>query len=608
MSDPRWIAAALLAIVLTGSARLLWSQRRTPHRSRATLAALLVLQLTTTTALYLTLVPPPTQAVAGRLTVLTANATLPAGTTGNVIALPEARPATAGQHAPDLASALRQHPGTAELQLVGDGLAARDRDTRLPGQVTRLPGPPPRGWVALHPPATTAPGAVFGVQARAQGVAGARAELLDPAGSVVDRAPVGADGRVHLTGVARARGHTVFSLRLLDAATHVVDTVPVPLQTADPAPLRVLIAAGAPGPEVKYLRRWAVDTGLEVQTQTSAGAGVSLGDPAVAITSARLADTDVLVLDARSLAALSAAQRDAVQQALRGGLGVLVRGGDALPDNARQLLRRWGLAVTGNTQRAPLHLPADPEATLLQARRGPQRPSAATTAYIDDADATSRSATLPALEHLTLHAADASPLLHDARGKAVGAWRAQGQGRLALLPLTDSYQLVLAGRDDRHAELWSGVLATVARPLPGADTTARASTATPWAGERMVLCGIAETADVVAPGGERVPLHVDPRTGPDRCAAYWPQQAGWHTLQQGDTSQAFYVFSPASATALHRQQVRDATAVRITGGPVAGVQATTPVPGPRWPWLTAFVLLAGVLWWVERRHNRTPVA
>ncbi|MGA6181316.1 hypothetical protein ACPEH1_09350 [Stenotrophomonas sp. NPDC077421] len=609
MSDARWIAVALAVIVLLGSARLLWHQRQGPRRSAGRLLCLLVLQAASGVLLFRCLVPPQTSAPAGQLTVLTAAADTVRWTRSpgdTVIALPEAPAHADSRPAPDLATALRQHPGTRSLRVIGDGLSARDRDTPLPAQVSARASPPPVGWVALQPPSAAAPGAVFVLRARAQGVATASAELLDPAGRVVDRARIGDDGRVQLQGVARASGRSEFRLRLLDADQHAVDSIVVPLQTiAEPVP-RVVIVAGAPGPELKYLRRWATDTGLAVQTQASAGGGVLLGDGPVALSAARLAATDVLILDERSLAALDGAQRGAVQQALRNGLGVLVRTSGPLPDGARQTLRNWGLAVTGSSQTLPLSLPADPDPALLQARRGPPRPSGQPTVHADEADAASRSAAAPVLEQFTLRTADASALLHDAKGAAIGGWRGIGQGRLALLPVTDTYRLVLAGRDDRHAELWSGMLTTLARALP-ATATVRPGSATPWAGERLALCNLQGPTQVRAPDGSDTALVIDPSSGTDACAGYWPQQPGWHQLRHGDTTQAVYVFDPAGAQALYRQQLREANAVRV-GRADRATATTHAVPGPRWPWLLAFVLVSGLLWWLERRRPRAATA
>ena len=605
MSTSLWIALALVVIVLTASLRLVepGSARLLSARNRLRLPILLLLQALAAALLYFTLQPPTRNAEAGHLVVLTANAssagTLPPNAT--VIALPEANAPAGTPHAPDLASALRQHPGSSTLTLVGDGLGARDRDTALPAHVTLQPAPAPRGWVDLQPPAITAPGGLFAVDARAQDVANARAELLDPAGVVVDRAPLDAKGNVRLQGSARDAGRSEFTLRLLDAQQHTVDSVPVPLQTvAQPAP-RVLMLAAAPGPEWKYLRRWATDTGLTVQMQASAGGGVMLGDAPVALTAARLAATDVLVLDERSVTALGASQRSLIQQALGDGLGVLVRSSGPLSDSARQTLRSWGVAVSGGTRAAPLSLPSDPEGSLLQARRGPARPATDSTAYIDEANAASHSSVPPTLERFDASTSGAEAMLQDAKGQPVGGWRSVGRGRVAVLPISDSYRLVLAGRDDRYAELWSSVFAQVARALP-ADVAARVEATTPWSGERMSICQVTDGAQMIDPQGGKVTLQIDPASGRQRCAGYWPTAAGWHQLKQGEAAQSVYVFDPAGAASLHRQQVRQTTAQRLTRAGAAPSGSPVPVPGPRWPWLLAFVAVAGLLWWLERRR------
>lgn len=608
MTDSRWIGAAIIAIVLLATLRVLLQQRRGARLPPLRLAALLVLQALAGGLLLLALVPPQHSAPRRALTLLTAGAAqapAAADDASTVLALPESNARAGIARVPDLATALRQHPGTERLTLVGDGLSARDRDTALPAEVQLRLSPAPRGWMDLQAPAVTAPGAVFAVRARAQGVSDGRAELRDPAGQVVARAALDKRGGARLEGVARVVGRTLFQLRLLDGSDHQVDSIPLPLQVAAPAPVRMLMLAGAPGPEVKYLRRWAADAGVELQFQSSVGAGVTLGDEPVAVTPARLAESDVLLLDERSLAALGAAQRNAVQQALRDGLGVLVRSAGPLPDNARQTLRGWGLPVTGNGQAAALKLAGESQAELLPARRGPRAPAAEATQWMAEADARSHLAEVPALEQLTLRVAGAQPLLQDADGAAIGGWRASGRGRIGLLPVTDSYRAVLAGRDDRHAELWSSVIGLIARPVAAAPEV-QVDSDTPWAGERVVVCGVAAGTQVRR-SAEAAPetLIVDPATGTQRCAAWWPRQAGWHELMQGDVRQAVYVFDPADATALHRQQLRDSTALRVAGGQGRMSAATQQVPGARWPWLLAFVLVAGLLWWLERRTTAT---
>lgn len=594
-----WIALALAVVVVIASVRQLRGSTAHPGRRWSVIA----LQIVVATLLYFCLVPPTHQQPAAGLVVLSAEADTagaPPASEGPLLLLPEAADVPGAQRVPDLATALRQHPAST-LTLVGAGLAARDRDAAVPGDVRWQAAPAPRGWVALQPPADVAPGGRFEVQAQARGAAKAKAELLDPADTVVDRADVDEDGRVQLTGIARAEGRSVFRLRLLDTEGHVVDTVPVPQQTLPAAPLRLLVRASAPGPELKYLRRWAADAGLRVQVQADTGAGLSVGDGVVSLDAATLARSDLLLLDERSLSALGAGQLAVVRQALREGLGVLVRSAGAPSASARQRLHDLGLPVQGDGSSHTLELPGDGDSAVLAARRGPLPAGTLPTGYGEEADRSSHSAALPSLEALALQAPGSNALLHDRGGKAVGGWRAAGKGRIGLLPLTDSWRWVLAGRDDRHGELWSGVVATLAR-AQGSGDVLWSPQAIAWAGERQVLCGVQAPLQAFSQRGDSVPLIVDGTTSALRCAGWWPREAGWQRLQHGDSVVWRYVFDPKDAPTLHRQAMIDATTRVLARSVPRDVQATQPVAGSRWPWWLAFVLCAALLWWLERRR------
>ncbi|WMJ71174.1 hypothetical protein [Stenotrophomonas sp. 24(2023)] len=594
-----WIALALAVIVVIASVRQLRGSTTHPGRRWIVIA----LQIAAAALLYFCLVPPAHQHPAAGLVVLGAEAdtsgTLPASA-GPLLLLPEAADVPGGQRVPDLATALRQHPAST-LTLVGAGLVARDRDAMLPPEVRWQAAPAPRGWVALQPPADVAPGARFEVQAQARGVARATAELLDPADSVVDRAALAKDGHVQLSGIARAEGRSVFRLRLLDAEGHGVETVPVPQQTLAAAPLRLLVRASAPGPELKYLRRWAADAGIRVQVQADTGAGLSVGDGVVSLDAATLARSDLLLLDERSLAALSTGQLAAVRQALRDGLGVLVRSAGAPSANARQRLHDLGLPVQGDGSSHSLELPGDGESAVLAARRGPLAAGTLPTGDGEAADRSSHSAALPALEALALQVPDSTALLFDNTGKALGGWRSAGKGRIGLLPITDSWRWVLAGRDDRHGELWSDVIAALARAQP-ATGGLWSPQPQAWAGERVVLCGVQAPLQAFDASGAGMPLVVDGASSSLRCAGWWPREAGWQRLQQGDTTTWRYVFDPKDAPALHRQAMIDTTTQALATTTAGSTPVMQAVPGSRWPWWLAFVLCASLLWWLERRR------
>ncbi|WP_206515369.1 carboxypeptidase regulatory-like domain-containing protein [Xanthomonas arboricola] len=579
---PWLVGSALLLLVMVSWFRLLRAHARQPH---ARLWLLLAAQPLLAGLLYPVLLPPPRAGSASELHVATAGT--PADqvrpTAAAWVALPEAPTLPGVARVPDLATALRRAPGTTALVVHGSGLPARDRDgLRIPVRLALAPLP--TGLVAVSTPPPVAPGERIAISARVQGLPGARVELLDPAGQVVDTATADAAGQVQLRGLARAPGQVLFALRLRDGAGAERSRVLVPVLIAAVPSARVLLLAGAPQPELKYLRRWARDAGMQVRSQIAVGPGVQLGEGA-ALDAASLDALDLLVIDQRRLVALGNAQRQGVRAAIGRGLGVLVRTDGPLDAAARAALGELGLAVTGGSTSAAVPAPR----------------SLASPGASDPAATPADAAPLPPLQRRTLQPqqADAVIAARADDGSALGWWRPQGRGRIGIGLIEDSFALVLAGRSDLHAALWAQLVSAVAR----AGGSAPAAVQTGWSQHRMTLCGIAADAAVIGPTGASQALLIDPASGARACAAYWPTTAGWHRLQTGTEQRWLYVRAPGDAPALHTQQTRDATVAMAAIDAPASVGAPTAQPGARWPWLLAWLTLAAALWWLERRRR-----
>lgn len=606
---PSLLAVLLPLGVLLAWARLAYWQARAPSASRSArwrIAALFALQPLCALLLYLTLLPPRQAATAGTLVVLTANAdtlALPAALQGERrIALPEAPTTAAAERVPDLATALRRHPDTQRLHVVGAGLEARDADAVAGHALSFAPAPLPRGVARLDPVGRVAPGGVFTVSGHVEGVPGAGVELHDPAGQRIDAATVDARGGFRLTGIGRRPGPAGFTVQVSDAQKKVVESVAVPVWTqADPAP-RVWVLAGAPNAELKYLRRWATDAGIPLHLQVSVGGGLQLGDAPLPMTADTLRRFDLLVLDERSAAALGQGQRDALAAAVRDGLGVMLRVTGPVPAGARRFL---GFQLQGGGEDAGFRLPRPaPDDDAWRARRGTGTAEAPL-----DADAVVGG--LPALTRRTTaaQARDALALLRDGDGNALAQWRAEGRGRVATWMPVDTYRLVLSGHPERHGELWSQAVATLARgggeAPPRLPADAREQ-------RRASLCGIADEARAVAPDGRGTRLLPDPATGAARCAAYWPRQAGWHRLEQGGTAWPFHVRAQDEAPGLHAAALREHTqalAGESTTAPARQADADAGPRGPGWPWFLGWLAATGLLWWLERsRRGRAAAA
>ncbi|MCC4621742.1 carboxypeptidase regulatory-like domain-containing protein [Xanthomonas cassavae CFBP 4642] len=586
---PAWsVLAALAAITVLAWWRL--RRARLPVWRRTTLLAL---QPVCAALLYCALFPPSQPGTAGTLVVATAGANaaaLQAAPGDTVIALPEA-PAALGtaERMPDLATALRRHPGITQLRIVGTGLPARDRDAAR-GWLLRYAAPPPApGLSALDTPALAAPGTDVAIQGRISGLRAARLELLDPAGRRVELVAPDPEGRFRLTGTVRAAGDSVFLVRVLGPDGRVRDQATLPVSVVGSPAASLWILAGAPQPDLKSLRRWANDAGLQLHTQIATGGGMQLGDAPRPLDPATLDRSDVLIIDERALAALSRAQRSALHAAVERGLGVLLRLSGPPDATHRSAMADLGLPLRGDGGTAPLQLAS--VATTPQAAAATARPPANETG---DAAA----AALPVLERRAVAPADSDAIAvrRAPDGTPYAWWRALGRGRIGLIAVTDSYRLVLSGRPDLHAALWSQTLAAVSRAKPNAHAAIR----TGWRNQRIEVCGLGATAQLQAADGNRQPLPPAPDTGTAACAGLWPEHTGWYRWQDGERRGALYIRAPADAPALFANTQRSATLALINTGASPHPAHATPQPGPRWPWWLAFVLAAALLWWLER--------
>ena len=587
-SMPEVLTAGVLALAaLLACARLLHGhlrRDRTQPAPRWKLPLLLMAQPLLAALLFFGLFPPARPLDAGVMTVYTAGANPAVADAGTLrIALPEVPAGTGAEPAPDLATALRRHPGVRGLRIVGSGLDVRDVDAAR-GLLLRFhPAARPAGIVDVQAPTTVAPGNAFRVRGRIGGIEAGTLELLDPAVRVIARTTAPADGSFALQGVARSVGTFSFQLRLRDAKGQIRDSLPLPLQVIAPAAPRLLVLAGAPDPELKYLRRWARDAGVGLHTRVSVGAGLVLGDAPVALDDASLRRFDAVLLDTRSLHALGDAELRALTRATRDGLGLLLRLDAPLSPVVRARLRGWGYAVDAGTRSAPVQLAN----TALQSAGEPALPSLGRTV-------------------VAVQAGDALPLLRDVQALPLAWWRPLGRGRVGLVALTDSYRLPLAGHAAVHARLWSELLAGIARSTTAVTPAPPAGPI--WVGQRAVLCSVDGNATVIAPDGNRAPLAIDPSSGARSCAAFWPRIPGWHQLQARDTQTAFAVLPAATGLAWQAQRRFDATAALAAQSPtVQATRATAVQRGAPWPWLAAWLALAALAWWLERRRS-TPQA
>lgn len=566
---------ALIVAMLLAIAALLGAWRTSrdvkPHR-----VLRIALQLAAAVLIWLALFPPRVDEkfAAGTLVVLTQGAT-PAqiakpGDGVATVALPGVAVARDIERAPDLGTALRRHPDASRVRVVGGGLLPRDIDAARGLQIDFDAAPLPDGIVDLSMPDAVRAGSVFAIRGRVEGDAGGRVELRDPAGAVVSRSDLGEDGTFALDAHAKSAGDFVFALRVLDAkgATREELAQPVAVQPGDT--ISVLVLAGAPDPELKYLRRWAVDAGVELASRIVLSDGIAMDDGAAALGADALAKTDLVMIDERAWKNLDAGTKQALADATRNGLGLFLRVSGPLPDAVAGEWRDLGFRVRG----------ADIPQTVSLEGTTP-----------DPAAVLSRRA-------LLVEGDDAAPLVRSSDGGAVALWRTLGQGRVAIWWLADTYRMTLAGDAAAFGSVWSRALATIARAhgavKPDVPRDARVD-------RRSVLCGLADGAFVEQPDGTHAPLAIEA----SRCAAFWPAHEGWHALVTGDARASFFAAAANASPAL--AAAHDAAATRLLAGRAGAGDAASEarrVPSSRWPFFAAWLAVAAFLWWLERSRSR----
>ena len=560
------IVALLLACAVAFGAAHAWRASR--HR-----LARIGLQIAAALLLYFCLFPPSASEnfSADELIVVTPGATraqlaaLPSATA--LVALPGVEADKAIERVPDLGTALRRHAAARRLRIVGGGLPARDRDAARGLVAAFAAAPLPRGLVELDVPAFVRAGNVWRIDGRVESVAGGRVELHDPSGAVVATQALDMRGGFVLHASAKSEGTALFVLNVLDRDDKQVDSATVPLSARAGVPLKIMLLAGAPDAELKYLRRWAVDAGLALDSRIALSDGVALTEGASALDDAALSAADIAIVDERAWATLDAKRKQALITAVRDSLGLLLRATGPLPAPVAADWADLGFRVQAADAGAPVML--DKTLGLADSSLAFTRPALAV-----EADA-------------------AAPLLRADDGSTLAWWRDLGRGRVALWLLADSYRLALGGATSAFGTLWGDTLAAVARARGGIDPTLPKSAR---ADERAVFCNVAADASVIDEANKRSLLSIDAKG----CAAYWPEAPGWHALLDGDQRWPFYVRARDEAAALAMGENRRATQALLGTPASIVVAATRSQLLPRWPFFLAWLATTAALWWLER--------
>ena len=598
-SPLEFAAALLLFIVFVASALAAW--RRLGGISRARWSGVAVLNALTCLAIFALVAPPVVlQPAADTLTLLTEGAEPPAGAVARTYVAPDAGDYGRGPaYLLDAGQLPLREPALGTLTVTGHGLDAAQWQ-HFPDNVSvRFTPPPLSGLVAT----TWARGLrqgeplmVKGRYVRAPSVSATTIELLDPAGVAVATHDLLEGDAFALMTYPKAPGLLGYRLRVLDSERE-LEAEPVPVEVRPGERPVIYVLQSAPSFETRQLRNWAGDNAATLVIDTVITRGRELRQ---LVNTATLADdrlspalletTGLAVVDGRAWTGLDTNRRAWFEEAVRGGMGLLILAdGDlaAYLDNDDALLLGFSLVAQER----------DPDG------------------YVPAWESSRSEQHLP-LAGLALEHQGGAALTRTSSGEAIEAYRNVGLGRVAISVLRERHRWLTSGDAATYTAYWASLMGQLGRPAALPYLLPMADDAWPRPQKRSRLCALAGDADVsfeIAPLHGATMLSLESAApsigGPRRCAEFWPQQAGWHRvgLYASETDDAqgeayFYVFAEEQWQAHWRYERQQATLARSMAG-LDGQAAMTRTAridiDPLWPWLL-FMFSAGLLW-LERR-------
>ena len=488
-----------------------------------------------------------------------------------------------------------QRPALRRLHVLGAGLAAADLPM-LGAMALRLhPNAPTVGFRAAYWPAQLPLGEVLQVEgevARPKS-AGAVWVVLRAAGAGRDsvQLPANGPGAFRLHYQPKTAGLATYEL-LLRRASQPVLIEPLPVEITSPALPAVLLLAATPSFELKFLKNYLAEAHYPVALRTSVSRGLVQTDfvnqPRLSLdrlTPALLASYDVVVADAATVAALTSAETQALQTAIRNGRLGLVTLADAaaLPRNA-----------PARTDFVVLPRPASP--AVLPALTWPNAPGEAR-------------APLPA----QLRPQPSLRLLVSGPQQAVAAASHRvGLGAVVVSTVPETFRWGLQGHAAVYASFWNRLLGAA---VPPAAAVAAWHTGTRWPHQAQPLTlhlaagALPTELPTVAAlaGGPAVPLALrqDTRLPEWSTGQFWPGSAGWHQVRgPGRVSHRFYVYPPTAWLGPELQERQQAAAQLSTPTPALeapeAAQDTVLEPWPAGWFFGLFLLAAGYLWLEEK--------
>jgi len=402
--------------------------------------------------------------------------------------------------------------------VLGEGLPQYAFDL-LSSRVEYLPGTLPKGLLSIDIPENLKAGRPEQLNLVFNPSSGERAiRLTGPEGPTdsVTLREKHSDYSVAFT--PKLPGRWTYELQVLDSAGAVLKTYPMPVQVERERKLQMVFLQQFPSFETTYLKNYLARQGHAIAARYKLSKNKfrfesANGAPASfqRIDQALLATTDLLFIDAGALAGLSGNENLALEEAVSEGLGMLVWPRDI----SNELRQNW----------LPFDFAEALSDTLTISLAGKEQLRLSSSG-----------------NYITPHP-ETYAIWPRYGGGLAAAYRYKGIGAVGTVMWTDSYKLVLKGKNNVYGLLWAEVIDGIAKKEQPCCSIAWEPGMPHYLDEPLQfrLLANGEAAPELYFGGERVPLREDWQVDNLWYGTIWPTRTGWDSLTIAGKATWFFV-------------------------------------------------------------------
>lgn len=456
--------------------------------------------------------------------------------------------------------------------ILGDGIPYYEQQ-KITSAYTYLPGKLPNGITQLSAPESVSVNQTVTVSGTAN-IQGKTSIILEEPGGRKDSVVLTGKGEkaFSLSLQTKQAGLFRYEMVLRDSLVSKTEGY-LPLEVTPEKKMNILFVQKYPSAEVRYLKNFLGEKGhaLIVRSQVSksnfhyefANRESTRVDR---LTTEVLGDFDLFIMDTESIYGLSGSELKSIEQAVRGGLGVIIL------MNGVDLKKKIPLLNTSfkTYGHDTVHL-----------------------------DLNKQKVVLPALPVSTPVGLVITPVTNSAT-RILSGYRHEVAGKIGFQLLHETYRLILEGKVNAYASLWSPLLESVAR-LREEPFKIQITNSFPYYQDEPL------DIDVITAGNEPelrtdnvlLPLQEDALIDDYWHTTTWAGKPGWHALSTQDSTTLHYYVSPDSewnALRISQQQRKHFSdnspfvSKRETSLTVANKAIS-----PLW-FLIIFLLASGFLW------------